>query len=286
MTALADTLSRLKCVAEPNRIPDCLRYFKTGPGEYGEGDKFLGVRMGPIRNVVKDLFDGDLIQLKHIPELFASEYHEVRMVAALWLVQAYKRAGNRSSKRKNKPREVLVNKESIFRMYVESIPRLNGWDLVDVSAPHVTGKYLLEEQTLPQAKAQILRWCSNENLLWKKRVGMLSTSVFIRADIYSPTIDAAELILKSKETHDLMHKATGWMLREVGIRHRETLELFLNKHAATMPRTMLRYALEKFDKTTKKFYMDAAKNPRKFKLSIAKRKRTQGAGARKKRRVL
>ena len=282
MAALAATLSRLKSVAEPERIPDCLRYFKTGPGEYGEGDRFLGVRMGPIREVVKDLFRENLVQLKQIPELFASEYHEVRMVAALWMARAYKLSG----KRKKTSKAHGWDKKLIFQMYVENIPRLNGWDLVDVSAPHVTGKYLLEEMSLEKAKEQILQWCSNQDLLWERRVGMLSTSVFIRADIYSPTIEAAELILKNKETHDLMHKACGWMLREVGIRHRSTLELFLNEHAKTMPRTMLRYALEKFDKPTKSMYMKAAKNPRDFEKTIAKRKRHTIEGTRKKQRML
>jgi 3-methyladenine DNA glycosylase AlkD len=250
----------LRNVSQVENVPHLRRFFKTGKGEYGEGDQFLGTRMPKIRAVLKETKQE--VQLKDLPNLFACKYHEVRMYAGLWLVQAYQ-LSTRNLKKAKKSNSPTIEedrcREEIYQTYIHHIPRLNGWDLVDVTAPHVTGNHLLATRSENVARKQILKWCSNKKNVWERRVGMLSTFSFIRNNQLDITMDAAQLLLDNEESHDLMHKATGWMLREVGKRDRIVLEAFLDLHAATMPRTMLRYALEKFDEGTKQKYMNAHK---------------------------
>ena len=200
------------------------RFFKTGKGEYGEGDKFLGVIVPNIRLVAK--------QYSHAPldvvnRLLDSEWHECRMCALLMLVMKYKKAAEEE-------------KQAIFDLYLSRTERINNWDLVDLSAPNIVGEHLYSS-----TDRTILYRLAESPLLWERRIAMVSTLCFIRKGDFGDTFALADKLVNS--THDLMQKAVGWMLREMGKRDISLLRIFLDKHAATMPRTMLRYAIEKMD---------------------------------------
>ena len=220
------------------------RYFKTGPGEYGESDKFLGLRMPQIRSLLKDTYPrvDQTVALK----LLKNPYHEVRMYATLWLVKAYSTAKEDAAR------------QQIYDTYCNQFEYVNNWDLVDVSAPKVTGEHLLRQEN-PEQSMQVLRdWCLSDHL-WTRRIGVLSTRPFIRANDFLPTMSLSKLLLDEGEQHDLMHKAVGWMLREVGKRDEDELLTFLDENAHRMPRVMLRYSIEKLSNAKRKEYMDAAK---------------------------
>ena len=223
----------MKIVSSPQRAKNLSRFFKTGPGEYGEGDVFLGVTVPQIRAIVKENRDIDLGEVKI---LFASKYHEVRLAGALCLVEMSRTADIKTQKK-------------IFDIYLKHRGRINNWDLVDLSAPTVVGEYL---RVAPPAKA-ILKKLSQEKIMWSRRIAILATFAFIRAGRFNESLALAKKYLTDKE--DLMHKATGWMLREVGKRDKKILEKFLKQHAAVMPRTMLRYAIEKFSPEERAHFM-------------------------------
>ena len=200
------------------------RFFKTGRGEYGEGDKFLGITVPHIRLVAR--------QYGHAPldvvnRLLYSEWHECRMCALLILVLQYKKATEE-------------HKQAIFDLYLSRTERINNWDLVDLSAPNIVGEHLYSS-----TDRTILYRLAESPLLWERRIAMVSTLCFIRKGDFGDTFALADKLVNS--THDLMQKAVGWMLREMGKRDISLLRIFLDKHAATMPRTMLRYAIEKMD---------------------------------------
>ena len=200
------------------------RFFKTGKGEYGEGDKFLGVIVPNIRLVAK--------QYSHAPldvvnRLLDSEWHECRMCALLILVMKYKKATDEE-------------KQAIFDLYLSRTERINNWDLVDLSAPNIVGEHLYSS-----TDRTILYRLAESSLLWNRRIAMVSTLCFIRKGDFGDTFALADKLVNS--THDLMQKAVGWMLREMSKCDISLLRIFLDKHAATMPRTMLRYAIEKMD---------------------------------------
>ena len=226
------------------------RFFKTGPGEYGEGDVFLGARMPQVRAVVKEqrgLLDEQLhsgTALEHLHHLLRCRYHEVRVAAVLALVQLMEAAQRK---------EDAVQMRSVYDTYLASISGINNWDLVDVSAPGVTGAYL-HFQACSEAAADpfpvLEEWTHSDNM-WLQRVAVLSTFPFVRAGSFTPMLQVAVQLLDSP--HDLIHKAVGWLLREVGKRDERTLLEFLrnNDHYKTMPRTMLRYAIERLDSKTR-----------------------------------
>ena len=200
------------------------RFFKTGRGEYGEGDQFLGITVPNIRLVAR--------QYGHAPldvvnRLLDSEWHECRMCALLMLVMKYKKAAEEE-------------KQAIFDLYLSRTERINNWDLVDLSAPNIVGEHLYSS-----TDRTILYRLAESPLLWERRIAMVSTLCFIRKGDFGDTFALADKLVNS--THDLMQKAVGWMLREMGKRDISLLRIFLDKHAATMPRTMLRYAIEKMD---------------------------------------
>ena len=226
-------IKKMKIVSSPQRAKNLSRFFKTGPGEYGEGDVFLGVTVPQIRAIVKENRDIDLGEVKI---LFASKYHEVRLAGALCLVEMSRTADIKTQKK-------------IFDIYLKHRGRINNWDLVDLSAPTVVGEYL---RVAPPAKA-ILKKLSQEKIMWSRRIAILATFAFIRAGRFNESLALAKKYLTDKE--DLMHKATGWMLREVGKRDKKILEKFLKQHAAVMPRTMLRYAIEKFSPEERAHFM-------------------------------
>ena len=207
------------------------RFFKTGKGQYGEGDKFIGVTVPNIREVAKQYKDIDFNVVK---ELMRRPWHEMRMCALLILVESCK--GTRTS----------VSKE-IFDFYLSNTKYINNWDLVDLSAPQIVGKYLIDKDR------DILYQLAESDLLWDNRIAIVSTLTFIRNNDLDDTYKLSLKMMRHK--HDLMHKAIGWMLREAGKRDAERLYDFITEHKSNMPRTMLRYAIEKFDDVKRKELM-------------------------------
>lgn len=223
--------SELQKLANKKYAEHALRFFKTGKGEYGEGDKFLGIRVPVLRKLVKT-YRG--ISLDKILILLKSKFHEERMVALFFLVDMFKRGEGE-------------NKKTICRIYLDNTKYINNWDLVDTTAWHIVGAFLYDKDRKP------LYTLARSNNLWERRIAILSTFYFIREDEFKDTLKLAEILLHDNE--DLMHKAVGWMLREVGKRNLKKEEAFLEKHYASMPRTMLRYAIEKFPEKRRQMYL-------------------------------
>jgi len=222
------------------------RFFKTGKGEYGEGDNFFGINVPEQRKLAKKYYD---LNLDEIQKLLSSNIHEYRMTALFILVDKYQKADN---------------KEEIVNLYLKNTKNINNWDLVDLTAPNILGNHLLltskhsmqlstSKHSMQLPNRNILYSLANSNNLWEKRIAVLSTFAFIRNNQFEDSLKIAEILLKDK--HDLIHKAVGWMLREIGKRDLKTEEAFLARHCSAMPRTMLRYAIEKFDERKRKFYL-------------------------------
>jgi 3-methyladenine DNA glycosylase AlkD len=207
------------------------RFFKTGPGEYGEGDVFLGVTVPQLRKLAKEYRHMTITELT---QLLASSVHEERLLALLMLVYAYGKGGD-------------AKKKEIYTTYLKHTTFINNWDLVDSSAEHIVGAYLAK-----RSKKPLYRLAESKSL-WERRIAIIATIHFIKQDEFSETLALANMLLTDKE--DLIHKAVGWMLREVGKRDLETEEDFLREHYHTMPRTMLRYAIEKFPESKRKRYL-------------------------------
>ncbi len=207
------------------------KFFKTGKGEYGEGDHFIGVRVPVVRKIAGK-YRG--ITQKDLTRLLISKIHEERLLALIIMVEQYKRADDEQ-------------KSTLFRLYIEHTECINNWDLIDTSVHHIIGNYLENKD-----KTQLHQWAESESL-WERRMAIMATFYFIRQGSFDDTFLIAEKLLHDK--HDLIHKAVGWMLREVGNRDQEREELFLAKYYQIMPRTMLRYAIEKFDEMKRKQYL-------------------------------
>jgi 3-methyladenine DNA glycosylase AlkD len=229
---------RVRELGDPESALFLQRFFKTGPGEYGEGDRFLGIRVPEIRRVARESRG---MPLDQIETLLHDPWHEVRLLAVVLLGDAYKRASP-------------DGRNAIFRTYLANAKRINNWDLVDLSAPNVVGAHLLT-----RSRARLDRLARSKNL-WERRIAIVSTAAFIREGQLDDTLRIARALMN--DSHDLIHKAVGWMLREVGKRDRPTLEAFLDGHAHEMPRTMLRYAIEKFSPGDRKRFMDAPSSRR------------------------
>ena len=213
------------------------RYFKTGPGEYGEGDRFLGIRVPVLRRLARAHAD---LPLGTIRALLRSRWHEVRLFALLVMVRQHQRAT-----RAGDPE----TRDRIHAMYLANLAHVNNWDLVDLSAPGIVGTQLLGRSIAP------LRHLARSENVWERRVAILATSALTRAGDVAPALEIADML--RSDPHDLIHKATGWMLREVGKRDRRSLERFLDRRAATLPRTMLRYAIERFPAARRARYLRA-----------------------------
>ncbi|HEX7358667.1 MAG TPA: DNA alkylation repair protein [Ignavibacteriaceae bacterium] len=207
------------------------RFFKTGKGEYGEGDIFYGIKVPQQRIIAKKFKDLSLDDLKI---LILSKIHEERLIAAFILVYQYEKGDDKK-------------KKTIFDFYLKNRKGINNWDLVDLSAPRIVGEYLLDKDK------DILYKFAKSKDLWEKRIAILSTFTFIRHGWFEDTLNIARILLNDK--YDLIHKAVGWMLREVGNRDMKSEEEFLIQHYKTMPRTMLRYAIEKFPEQKRKAYL-------------------------------
>ena len=222
----------IRALANKEIAQHSLRFFKTDKGEYGHGDLFLGVRAPKIRLIAKKHIDISITDMK---TLIQSKYHEDRFLGLIILVNKY-------AKTKDKK-----NRNQLYKIYVSSFKYINNWNLVDVTCPHVTGKHLIDKD-----RTILYKWAKSEDL-WAKRIAMVSTFSFIRKNDLEDTFKIAEILLHDE--HDLIHKAVGWMLREAGKRDLKREETFLKKYYKTMPRTMLRYAIEKFPETKRQKYL-------------------------------
>lgn len=221
----------LRALADPERAPDLQRFFKTGPGQYAEGDRFIGVPVPDTRKLVKRF---EQMPLRSIPALLKSKIHEERLLGLLLLVRGYRKG------------DAAVRRQ-IYTIYTAHFDRINNWDLVDVTAEHIPGAYLFERDRSP-----LYLWVASDQL-WTRRIALMSTFHFIKRHDFIDTLRLAERCLS--DPHDLIHKAAGWMLREVGNRDRDREEQFLKRHYRSMPRTMLRYAIEKFPASRRRAYL-------------------------------
>ena len=221
----------LRSLADPARAEHSGRYFKTGQGEYGEGDRFLGIRVPDIRAQVKKC---EAVSLKNIQVLLASAFHEERLFALLLLVRNFAKGDENE-------------KAAIFNLYLNNTHRINNWDLVDSSASHIVGGYLESRDK------QILYKLAKSASIWERRIAVISTFQFIRNNQFDDALKLAKHLLNDEE--DLIHKAVGWMLREIGKCDVAVEKAYLQAHYKKMPRTMLRYAIEKFPEQVRKKYL-------------------------------
>ena len=223
MKQLTKTITnKLQALSDAEKREIFPKFFKAGKGEYGEGDRFLGVTVPNIRAIAKLHKD---ISIEEIRELLQSEWHEVRLCALIIMVE------------KSKKKDEALRKE-LFNLYLSQTKRINNWDLVDLSCRFIIGEYLLDKSR------DILYQLAQSSLLWDNRIAIVSTYAFIRKGQLEDTYALSDLMMQ--HSHDLMHKAIGWMLREAGKRDSERLYDYVMSHRADMPRTMLRYAIEKF----------------------------------------
>lgn len=225
--------TELKKAADPKRAEISKRFFKTGKGEYGEGDVFIGLTAAQIRELAKKY---QSLEQKDVAVLLNSKIHEERSTGLIILVNQYKKANTQE-------------KENLVTFYLGKTKHINNWDLVDVSAPYILGAFISENKS----RASILYDLAKSKDLWEKRIAIVSTWMLIRNGMYEDTLKLSKIFLN--EEHDLMHKAVGWMLREVGKKDLATLEKFLMQNYKRMPRTMLRYAIEKFPERKRQLYL-------------------------------
>ena len=221
----------LRQLGNPETASFLAGYFKTGPGQYGFGDVFVGVKVPAMRKLARDF------KAQALPDIEAwldSALHEVRLLALLVLVNRF-------------PRASPADKESIVQLYLRQTARINNWDLVDVSAAHILGAWLFDRERA------LLDQLAASEMIWERRIAIIATSWFIRQGEFHDTLRLAEMLLEDEEP--LLHKATGWMLREVGKRDLPAATGFLDEHAAAMPRTMLRYAIERLPEPRRQAYL-------------------------------
>ena len=228
---IADIKYEIRKLANNKTAKHSQRFFKTGKGQYGEGDIFLGIRVPVLRKIAKKF---RRISLAEVSKLLESKFHEERLLSILMLVNLFK-SGDED------------DQELIYELYLDKTKFINNWDIVDISAGNIVGAFLFEKD-----KAPLYRLVFSENL-WERRIAIVATFYFIRNDEFDDTLKIAEILFTDKE--DLIHKAVGWMLREVGKRVIEIEEEFLEEHYLKMPRTMLRYAIERFPETRMNMYL-------------------------------
>ena len=228
-------LTQMLAQADPAQVAGLARFFKTGPGQYGEGDKFLGIKVPVTRAVVKECWRET--NFEDLEECIASEFHEVRLAALLTLVEVFKHA-----------KKAPALQEACVRFYLAHTDRINNWDLVDLSCYPLLGEWLLDKD-----RRRLYDLARDGRTLWEQRIGIVSTMTFIRHGQLADTFAIADILLH--HPHDLIHKAVGWLLREAGKRDRAALEAYLLPRYKTMPRTMLRYAIEKFPEPERLQYL-------------------------------
>ena len=228
-------LKEITARADASQVEGLSRFFKTGPGQYGEGDKFLGIKVPVTREVVKACWRETGLQ--DLEECIASAYHEVRLAALLALVELFRH-------NKSKQKEYVD-------FYLAHTDRINNWDLVDLSCYPLLGAWLLDKD-----RQLLYDLARDGKTIWEQRIGIVSTMTFIRHGQLQDTFDIADILLH--HPHDLIHKAVGWLLREAGKRDKEALVAYLEPRYLTMPRTMLRYAIEKFPEAERQQYLKKA----------------------------
>lgn len=228
-------LSRMFSKADPSQVDGLSRFFKTGPGQYGEGDKFLGIKVPVTRSVVKECWKS--VGFQDLKECISNEYHEVRLAALLALVEIFSH-----SKKNPDTRRQCVD------FYLAHTNHINNWDLVDLSCYPLLGEWLLDKD-----RALLYDLARNGKTIWEQRIGIVSTMTLIRHGQLQDTFNIADILLH--HTHDLIHKAVGWLLREAGKRDKAALESWLGPRFREMPRTMLRYAIERFPEEERQRYL-------------------------------
>lgn len=232
MPTVADIRRTIRAKADPKIAEHSQRFFKTGEGEYGEGDRFLGIRVPVIRKLIKAFRD---VPVASILPLVRSRYHEERLFGVLALADRYKRGDEKQ-------------RIQVYKRYIEHVDYVNNWDLVDGSAHLIVGPHLQH-----RSRKLLYTYAKSKNL-WRRRIAIMSTYHYVRQCEFEDTLEIASILLN--DTEDLIHKATGWMLREVGNRDRPAEEKFLKQHYRTMPRTMLRYAIERLPERRRKDYLN------------------------------
>jgi len=231
MATSSTIIAFLKDLSNTDVASHSQKYFKTGRGQYGFGDKFLGIRVPELRKLVSK-FQGTPISQLH--KLLKSEFHEIRLFSLLLCVHQFSKGD-------------VKTREKIYKLYLNNTMHINNWDLVDTSAPHIMGAWLFDNDR------SILYELAHSKLLWDRRIAIMSTAYFIKNGQYNDTLKLSHILLNDPE--DLIHKAVGWMLREVGNRDMTAEENYLKKYYKKMPRTMLRYAIEKFDTEIRLAYL-------------------------------
>lgn len=232
---MTDLRRALEAAAKPERVAFLQRYFKTGPGEYAEGDQLIGAYVGDCRAIARRF---RALTIEEVDDLLASAIHEERLVALLILVEQFKRGE-------------AATRQRIYDLYLSRTNRINNWDLVDASAQHIVGAHLADKDAGPLFRL------ARSNMLWERRIAMLATLHEIKQGAFETALTIAEILVH--DGHDLIHKAVGWMLREVGKRDQAAAQAFLTRFAPTMPRTMLRYAVEKMPKAERQRYLQAGR---------------------------
>ncbi|MBL8149248.1 MAG: DNA alkylation repair protein [Blastocatellia bacterium] len=232
---IEEILKRLEAAANKEKALILQRFFKTGVGQYGEGDLFFGIQVPTLRSLVKEF---QALPMEETPRLLSSPYHEARFLAILILVKKYSKASP-------------IEQQKIYNFYLDNTAYINNWDLVDVSAHHIVGHYLFTKDR------SILYSLASTGNLWQRRIAIIATAYFIKKADFNDTLKISEILLKDRE--DLIHKAVGWMLREVGKKDIEIEKSFLAKYYNVMPRVMLRYAIEKFPEQERKQYLKGEK---------------------------
>jgi 3-methyladenine DNA glycosylase AlkD len=236
MSALTDLVAKTKALYSPDRAEHSKYFFKTGPGQYGEGDVFWGLAVPEIKKIAAGFRE---LSLDEVKKLLAFEVHELRLIGLTILVDQYQKAKDDAIRKK------------IFDFYIQHRAAANNWDLVDLSCYKIMGDYLVRNPM----EREILYWFIKSENMWDRRLAMVSTWAFIRQGDFKDVLQLTVLLLNDKE--DLMHKAAGWMLRELGKRDEVILCTFLDIYGTTMPRTMLRYAIERFPEPQRQKYLKA-----------------------------
>lgn len=234
MESIRDIQRDLFALKNSKKADLARRFFKCGKGQYGEGDIFLGILVPEQRSIVKRYFQE--VDLDDVRELVKSQFHELRLTGLLLWVYRFEKGD-------------VKEQDYIYHLYIENKNSINNWDLVDTTTPNIVGSYLWNH---PKERKLLDQFANSENL-WERRMSILATFFFIKRGYFHASLKIATHLLNDKE--DLIHKSVGWMLREIGKRDQEVLECFLREKAILMPRTMLRYAIEKFDTPTRKKYL-------------------------------
>lgn len=241
MDILKKIKTEIESIADKEQALHLQGFFKTGKGQYGEGDVFLGIKVPQTRAIAKKYYDS--VSLDDIQQLLKSKYHEERLLALIILVFQYEKT------------KVAENKKEIFEFYLKNTQYMNNWDLVDLSCPKIVGSYVYENKNFDAIYA-----LANSKHLWSERISVVSQLYLIKKGEFSLIVELSEKFLP--HNHDLMHKAVGWMLREMGKVDEKPLCDFLNKHSANMPRTMLRYSIERLPEDKRLYYLNKDSNNR------------------------